>query len=79
MTEYRRRIRKFSQDLSLIVEIYLTLIITGSIFFIVLSSIISAISPGLETVSIQSFVVFILLPFLSIAFIVLIKTISPTE
>jgi len=79
MTDYRRRIRKFSQDLSLIVEIYLTLIITGSIFFIVLSSIISAISPGLETVSIQTFVVFILLPIVSIAFIILIKSMSPTE
>ena len=79
MNDYRRRIRKYSQDLSLIVEIYLTLIITGSIFFIVLSSIISAITPGLGTVSIQAFVVFILLPIVSIAFIVLIKTISPTE
>ena len=79
MNDYRRRIRKYSQDLSLIVEIYLTLIITGSIFFIVLSSIISAISPGLETVWIQTFIVFILLPIVSIAFIVLIKSISPTE
>ncbi len=37
MSDYKRRIRKFSQDLSLYVEIYLTLIIAGSIFFIVLS------------------------------------------
>ena len=79
MNDYRRRIRRYSQDLSLIVEIYLTLIITGSIFFIVLSSIISAITPGLETVSIQAFIVFILLTLLSIAFIILIRTISPTE
>lgn len=79
MNDYRRRIRKYSQELSLITEIYLTLIITGSIFFIVLSSIISAISPGLEAVSIQGFIVFILLPVVSIAFIVLIKSIAPTE
>ncbi|MCX6815514.1 MAG: type II secretion system F family protein [Candidatus Aenigmarchaeota archaeon] len=79
MSEYRRRIRKYSQDLSLYVEIYLTLIITGSIFFIVLSSIIAALSAGLETVVIQTFVVFILLPLMSIAFIVLIKSISPLE
>jgi len=79
MNDYRRRIRKFSQDLSLYVEIYLTLIITGSIFFIVLSSIIATISAGLETVVVQSFIVFILLPLLSVGFIVLIKSISPLE
>jgi len=77
MNDYRRQIRKYSQDLSLYVEIYLTLIITGSIFFIVLSSIISAISVGIENVLIQSFIVFILLPLLSIGFIILIRSASP--
>jgi flagellar protein FlaJ len=79
MNDYRRRIRKYSQDLSLYVEIYLTLIITGSIFFIVLSSIISTFSVGIENVLLQSFIVFILLPLLSIGFIILIKSASPTE
>lgn len=79
MNDYRRRIRKYAQDLSLFVEIYLTLIITGSIFFIVLSSIISAISGGLGTIFVQAFVVFILLPLLSIGFIIIIKSISPVE
>lgn len=79
MSDYRRRIAKYAQDLSLFVEIYLTLIITGSIFFIVLSSIISTLSAGMGTVFLQTFVVFILLPLLSIGFIVLIKSISPTE
>ncbi len=78
MNDYRRRIRKYSQDLSLYVEMYLTLIITGSIFFIVLSSIISTISAGLGTIMVQTFVVFILLPLLSIGFIILIKATSPT-
>jgi len=77
MNDYRRRIRKYSQDISLYVEMYLTLIITGSIFFIVLSSIISTISAGLGTIMVQTFVVFILLPLLSIAFIVLIKSTNP--
>ncbi len=79
MNDYRRRIRKYSQDLSLFVEIYLTLIITGSIFFIVLSSIISALQAGVGTVTMQSFVVFIVLPLLSIGFIIVIKSISPTD
>ena len=79
MNDYRRRIRKYSQDLGMYIEIYLTLIITGAIFFIVLSSIIASISGGLSTILIQSFVVFILLPFLSIGFVLLIKAASPTE
>lgn len=79
MNDYRRRIRKYSQDLTMYTEIYLTLIITGSIFFIVLSSIISSMSGGLETTGIQSFIVFILLPILSVGFIVMIKSMSPTE
>ena len=77
MADYRRHIRKYSQDLSLYVEMYLTLIITGSIFFIVLSSIISTISAGLGTVLVQTLVVFLLLPVLSISFILLIRITSP--
>jgi flagellar protein FlaJ len=79
MSDYRRRIRKYSQDLSLYVEIYLTLIITGSIFFIVLTSVISTMSADLSTVMIQSFIVFLLLPMLSIGFMVIIKSSSPLE
>lgn len=77
--DYQRRIRKFAQDLSLFVEIYLTLVITGAIFFIVLSSVVAAISSSLATVAVQSFVVFILLPLISLGFILIIKSISPLE
>jgi len=79
MSDYKRRINKYAQDISLFVEIYLTLIITGAIFFIVLSSIMSSISGGLSTIVIQSFTIFILLPLLSIGFILILKSISPLE
>lgn len=79
MDNYKRMIMKYSQDLSLFVEVYITLVITGSIFFIVLSSIMSVISGGLGTAMIQTFVVFILLPLISFGFIMLLKTISPLE
>jgi len=80
MSDYRRRIRKYADNLSLFVEIYLTLIITGSIFFLVLTSIISTISGGgAGILLIQTFVVFILLPLLSIGFIILVKSMSPIE
>ena len=78
MNEYKRRIKKYAQDLSLFMEIYLTLVIIGSIFFIVLTSIIATMSSGLEILLIQTFIVFILLPLISIAFVLVIKTMSPT-
>ena len=77
MSDYRRRIKKYAQNLSLFVEVYLTLIIIGAIFFIVLSSVIAAITSGSETALIHTFVVFILLPVLSVGFIALVKSISP--
>lgn len=76
MNNYRREIRKYSQRLSFFIEIYLTLIIAGSIFFIVLTSIMAATS-GFQIVSIQSFVVFVFLPVISIIFLILVKTKSP--
>jgi len=79
MNDYRRRIRKYAQDLSVYIEIYMTLIITGSIFFIVLSSTISMISGTLGTVVIQTFVVLVLLPIVSIAFMLIAKGVSPTD
>jgi flagellar protein FlaJ len=79
MNDYRRRIRKYAQDLSLFVEVYLTLIVTGSIFFVVLSSIIATLSGGMGTILVQTFVVFLLIPILSIGFIIIIKSISPLE
>lgn len=77
MNDYRGKIKKYANNLTLFVEVYLTLIITGSIFFMVLSSIINTISGGLGTTIIQSFVVLILLPLISIGFIIMIKSISP--
>ncbi|MBI3190997.1 type II secretion system F family protein [archaeon] len=79
MNDYRSKIRKFSQEISLYLEVYLTLIITGTIFFIVLTSIISVVSSGIETILTQTFVTFILLPVLSIMFLILIKSRSPLE
>jgi flagellar protein FlaJ len=79
MNEYRRKLRKYTQDLSLFVEIYMTLIIIGSIFFIVLSTVMTTISGGLGITNIQALVTFFLLPGISIGFMVIIKAIAPAE
>jgi len=77
MNEYRRGIKRYSDQLSLFVEIYLILIIVGSIFFIILTSVMATLSSGMEIVALQSFVVFIFLPLISVAFIILVKGLSP--
>ncbi len=79
MEDYKNRIIKFSKDLSLYMEVYFTLIISGSIFFIVLSVIMGIISPSPTIVAVQSFIIFILLPLVSILFMIFTKTISPTQ
>lgn len=78
MSIFRRKITKYSSTLSLFIELYLTLLIAGSVFFIVLSSIMSVVTGGTSMVFLQSFVVFILLPLISLGFIILIKSVSPT-
>ncbi len=79
MEDYKRTINQFSKKIALFIEIYLTAIILGAIFFIVLTSIFSGISgAGGNIIFLQSLVIFIFLPLLSAVFILLIKLSSPT-
>lgn len=78
MNDYRRELDKFAKTLSVLVEIYITLIVVGSVFLIVLSSIMSPL--GMSTfllVTIQIGGVFVFLPLASIMFIIMIKGVSP--
>ncbi len=79
MNEYRRRLESYSRLLTLMIEIYLTAIIVGSIFFIILSVVISMFSTtsNLSLIFMQFAVVVFILPFVSIGFIVLVKSLSP--
>ncbi len=77
MTEYRDMLKKYSQTLGMMIQIYLTLIIVGSVFFIILSTIMNMVSGTLESVFMQFFTVFVLLPLISGFFIVVIKMLSP--
>lgn len=77
MAAYRRILDDYSNQIYLYTEIYITLIIVGTLFFIVLSSIMSPLTGG-GALFIQTFLVFIFTPLLSIGFIVLLKGLSPT-
>lgn len=79
MAEYRREIREFSRKIVLFVEIYLLLIVLGSLFFIVLTSIFSAISQQPGTVFIQFFLSTVGLPIITLMTMFLMKSIVPYE
>jgi len=78
MSKYRRTLADYAKTITLYTEIYITLVIVGSLFFIILISIISPVT-GLSTLFLQTFLVFFFIPLISIGFIVLLKSISPTE
>jgi flagellar protein FlaJ len=78
MADYRRELDKFAQNLALLLEIYITLVIVGSVFLIVLTVIMGPIGINeLLIVGLQLAGTFVLLPVASLIFILLIKTISP--
>jgi flagellar protein FlaJ len=78
MTQYRRMLNDYARQITLYTEIYITLIIVGSLFFIVLIAIISPVT-GMGVLPVQTFIVFLLIPAVSAGFIVLLKGISPME
>ncbi|MFQ5648170.1 MAG: type II secretion system F family protein, partial [Candidatus Aenigmatarchaeota archaeon] len=56
MSKYRRSLNDYAKAITLYTEIYITLVIVGSLFFIVLISIISPMT-GISTLFLQTFLV----------------------
>lgn len=80
MDDYQSRIEEFSETLSLMVEIYITVIIVGSIIFTSLSAVISSFSSSISPellVNIQVFYIFIGMPIVSGMFIIIADGLSP--
>lgn len=80
MNEYRRHLKEYADQLSMLVEIYITIIMIGVVFFLILSTIMGAMSGGgLQNiiVGVQLILVFILIPVASLGLLVLLKGISP--
>ena len=78
MNQYRRSLNDYAKQIALYTEIYITLVMVGSLFFIVLTAIMSPLG-GMDILMLQSFVIFILTPMVSLGFIVLLKGTSPVE
>jgi len=78
MQEYRRKLYEFSHQLTVFIEVYLTAIVLGAIFFVVLTAILSGISGGgANAIFLQFFLIFIFLPMVSAIFIFFVKSTSP--
>jgi len=80
IAEYKRKLQQYSRTLSLLIEIYLTIVLVGSIFFIIITALMSILGGEMSVLFsfIQFLVIFVMLPFVSIGFIILLKSISPT-
>tara|TARA_Y100000034_G_scaffold134447_2_gene202916 strand:+ start:651 stop:1520 length:870 start_codon:yes stop_codon:yes gene_type:complete len=77
--EYRRKLESFSKLLTLLMHLYITIIIVGTIFFIVISSLMGAVG-GVSTNVIRIFhyvIIFGGLPLLTAMLILIIKNSSP--
>lgn len=80
MQDYKRRVEEFSETLSLLVEMYITVVIVGSIIFTSMSAVMSSISQDMSNtliVGIQLTGIFFVLPLVSGMFILLVRGLSP--
>lgn len=79
MIDYKRTISEFSRSMTIYVQIYLTSIVLGTIFFTILTSLISVLGGGTQGIlGMQFFMIFIFLPAVSILFLFLVKKAAPT-
>ncbi|MEM5852765.1 MAG: type II secretion system F family protein [Candidatus Aenigmatarchaeota archaeon] len=78
MSEYRTKLKDFSHQLGIYLEIYITAVVLGAIFFLILTSIVSGITGvSQQLLSLQFFIIFIFLPLISGIFTYMIKTATP--
>ncbi len=78
MQQYKRMLDSYSNQINFYTEIYITLIIVGTLFFIVLSSVMSPLVGG-DILLVQTFLVFFFVPITSMGFIILLKGLSPLK
>lgn len=79
MKDYQRRVESFSEQLSLLVEMYITVVVVGSIVFTSMSAVMSSFTsfdPN-NIVLVQILAIFVGLPLISGMFILLVDGMSP--
>ena len=76
MADYRRFLDKFVDQLSILMEVYITAVIVGSIFFIIMGTILGLMGGG-EPLLMVKIIVYLGIPMLSLMFMILIAGMSP--
>ncbi|HLE06124.1 MAG TPA: type II secretion system F family protein [Candidatus Nanoarchaeia archaeon] len=80
INEYKRKLEAFTQIVAVLLEIYITIVIVGSVLALILTTIMGLIGGGVTGLpELQILLVTVGLPLMSVIFIVLIKASSPTE
>lgn len=82
MDDYRREVESFAEQLSVLVEMYITVVIVGSIIFTSMSVVMSAFGSGFSSatiVTLQVLSIFLGLPIISAMFILLVSGLAPGD
>ncbi|MGC9200395.1 MAG: type II secretion system F family protein [Candidatus Aenigmatarchaeota archaeon] len=78
MLDYKRKLSEFSHSMTIYTEIYLISIVLGTVFFVILTSVISAIGGATQSIiPMQIFMIFVFLPVISSLFLFLVKRATP--
>lgn len=76
MKDYRRALDAFVEQLSMFVEMYITVVIVGSVFFVVMSAVMTVLGGG-AILTIMQKIMLVMLPLAADGFIVLTMMMSP--
>ncbi len=76
MADYRRFLDKFVDQLSVLMEVYITAVIVGSIFFIIMGTILGLMGGG-QPLLLVKLLIYIGIPIMSVMFMLLIAGLSP--
>ncbi|MDP7080395.1 MAG: type II secretion system F family protein [Candidatus Undinarchaeales archaeon] len=76
MNVYRRSLDSYVEQLSMLVEMYITVVIVGSVFFVVMSAVMTVMGGG-DIMPLLQKGMLIMLPLAADGFIVMVMTMSP--
>ncbi|OQX86449.1 MAG: hypothetical protein B6D55_06060 [Candidatus Omnitrophica bacterium 4484_70.2] len=75
--QYQNKIKTHADLLSMLTEMYITIMIVGPIFFMILSSVMAVIGGAGNILAMQALISFVLMPIISVAFAFYINIASP--
>ncbi len=78
--EYKRSLIEYSNTMQVLLEVYITLVVVGVIFVIILTTLMGTLTGATQYIySIQIFSSIVLLPLATLMFILILKSINPSE